>query len=339
MATEGAGEAAADTFVLDAECAAAVELARSAAIENASETAVGEASAVGEHLGVRAEGERLVTHAFAATLRGYVGWFWAVTLDRAPGFAPTVAEVVLLPGDVALLAPPWVPWSERVQPGDLSPGDVLPTAPDDPRLVPAYLLSDDPQVTEVAFELGVGRVRVLSRFGRLDAADRWTAGPGGPDTPMARQAPAPCGTCGFFLPLAGSLSAAIGVCANPVTETDGQVVTVDHGCGAHSEAVVEPNLEELGAVFDDDEIDVVERDDLDSELGEPAADLSEQAVIEIESPTVDTLHAADSGAVDADHEAPDEQLGQADIAQLDQPTAIESSVEQPAPSDAGQDSF
>ena len=112
---------------------------------------------------------------------------------------------------------------ERLQPGDLRPGDLLPTAPDDPRLVPLRR-SDDPAVEEVAFEFGLGRVRVLSLDGRLDAADRWYDGDGGPDTPMASRRPAHCGTCGFYLPLAGSLRAAFGVCGNEITVHDGRVV-------------------------------------------------------------------------------------------------------------------
>ncbi len=136
----------------------------------------------------------------------------------------TVDEVVLLPGADALLAPEWVPWDQRLQPGDLSPGDLLPSDPADPRLVPAYVLSDDPAVEAVAFELGLGRVRVLSRDARLDTAERWYLGDTGPDAPMARQAPSPCGTCGFYLPLAGSLQAGFGVCGNDITDTDGKVV-------------------------------------------------------------------------------------------------------------------
>jgi hypothetical protein len=77
---------------------------------------------------------------------------------------------------------------------------------------------------------------VLSREGRLDAADRWYAGGGGPEAPIARSAPASCGTCGFYLPLSGVLRLAFGVCANVVTPDDGRVVSADHGCGAHSEA-------------------------------------------------------------------------------------------------------
>lgn len=222
--------------VPDAALAAAVGLAHDAAVDVAG------ADAVGEHLGVRSESERVATHAFAAELAGYRGWYWAVTVARAPrSRTVTVSEVVLLPGADALLAPLWVPWEERIRPGDLTPGDVVPPpAEDDPRLVPGYVHSDDPAVEDVAFELGLGRERVMSRDGRLDAAHRWNGGEHGPRTAMARHAPAHCGTCGFYLPLAGSLRAAFGVCGNDITNTDGQVVSAAYGCGAHSQAQVEP---------------------------------------------------------------------------------------------------
>lgn len=131
----------------------------------------------------------------------------------------------------------------------------MPPEPGDPRLVPAYLYSDDPAVEEVAFELGLGRAQVMSRDGRLDAAERWYDGDAGPDSPMARQAPAPCGTCGFLLPLAGSLRAGFGVCANEITSTDGRVVSVEFGCGAHSQVRIDaPSVAEpVGDVYDDGE--------------------------------------------------------------------------------------
>jgi hypothetical protein len=240
------------TAAPDSTLAAAVDIARTAAV------AVGEDN-VGEHLGVRAEADRIVTHAFAATLPGYGGWYWAVTLARPPrSRAATVDEVVLLPGDGALLAPAWVPWEERVRPGDLSPGEVLPPPPpDDPRLVPGYVDSGDPAVEEVAYELGLGRERVMSREGRLAAAQRWHADDYGPRAAMARHAPAHCGTCGFYLPLAGSLRAGFGVCGNEVTDSDGHVVSVEYGCGAHSQVRVEaaPLVDGAELVYDDgDEI-------------------------------------------------------------------------------------
>ncbi len=233
----------------DAVLAGSVDLALAAAVE------VGGAH-VGEHLAVSADGERVVTHAFASLQPGYTGWYWAVTLARAPrAKAATIDEVVMLPGADALLAPDWVPWKLRLQPGDLGPGDLLPAEPDDERLVPAYLASDDEQVEQVAFALGLGRVRVMSREGRLDAAARWYSGDGGPDTPMARQAPARCGTCGYYLQLAGSLSAGFGVCGNEITSVDGQVVSAEFGCGAHSEvrSVQTPLVEVAELVYDDSE--------------------------------------------------------------------------------------
>jgi hypothetical protein len=234
---------------LDAVLAAAIETAREVALDAGGET-------VGEHVGVAPDAERVVTHEFAATVPGYQGWHWAVTLARAPrSKVVTVDDVVLLPGPEALLAPAWVPWNERLRPGDLSPGDLLPTEPDDPRLVPAYATTDDDQVDQVAYEIGLGRARVMSREGRLDAADRWF-GENGPTSPMAKSAPAHCGTCGFYLALAGSLQAAFGVCGNEMAGSDGRAVSAEYGCGAHSEAVVEvPSLAELvGAVYDDGEI-------------------------------------------------------------------------------------
>jgi hypothetical protein len=222
-----------------------------------------EAERVGEHLEATAEGERLVTHFFACDLPGYRGWRWAVTVARAPRSKQvTICETVLLPGPDALRTPGWVPWEERLQPGDLGVGDLLPTAPEDPRLAPGYLLSDDPAVEEVVWELGLGRARVLSREGRADTAQRWYDGEQGPTAAISTAAPraARCGTCGFYLPLAGALRPTFGACANVYAPDDGQVVSVDHGCGAHSEVLLEPPavaVEELPTIYDDSEVESV----------------------------------------------------------------------------------
>lgn len=217
---------------------------------------------VGDHLEAVPEGDRLVTHLFECLMPGYRGWRWAVVVTRVPrSRRVTVCETALLPGPDALLSPSWVPWSERLEPGDLGVGDLLPTPPDDERLVPGYLQSDDPAVEETVWELGLGRVRVMSRVGRSECAQRWYEGPHGPQAPISRAAPpqARCGTCGFYLPLAGALRNLFGVCGNVYAPDDGQVVSADHGCGAHSEVLTDiaSPVEELPTVYDDAEIEPV----------------------------------------------------------------------------------
>lgn len=219
----------------------AVDLARSAAVEEAAvEAGDDSAASVGEHLGAELEHDGALTHLFAAELRGYHGWRWAVTLAWVGDGEPvTVSEAVLLPGPQALVAPAWVPWDQRVQPGDLKPGDLLPPPADDPRLVPGYAASEDPAVEEVATEIGLGRERVLSVAGRDEAAQRWQDGERGPAADLARSAPGTCGTCGFLMSLAGSMRGVFGVCANEFSPADAQVVAVGYGCGAHSDVVVD----------------------------------------------------------------------------------------------------
>jgi hypothetical protein len=241
-------------------CAEAVEVALSAADE-----AFGP-DAVGEHLGVVAEGDRVVTHLFDCKEPAYRGWHWAVTLTRASRAKfVTLDETVLLPGADSVLAPEWVPWSERLRPGDMGPGDLLPTEAEDLRLEPGWLGDSEYPVGEplselldvdemealpapppeagsigaVAQEIGMGRPRVLSRYGLHAAADRWEE-KYGPKTAMAQAAPANCMTCGFLVPMAGSLRQAFGVCANEFSPAEGRVVSLDYGCGGHSEAAVMP---------------------------------------------------------------------------------------------------
>ena len=253
----------------DSALAKADEVARAAVLELA------DSSEVGEHLGAVADGERLVTHSFACTRPGYPGWRWSVTLTRAKrGKDLTVNEVVLLPGDDAIVAPAWLPYKERIQPGDLSPGDLLPVEDEDARLVPTYLVGDDAldtpldddataQVRRVSADLGLGRVRTLSREGVDMAAERWYAGPGGPEAPLAKSAPEPCTTCGFLMRINGSLSESFGVCANGNANDDGRVVSLDHGCGAHSEVKLArkqqplPMPEHVLDTLTDDEIEAL----------------------------------------------------------------------------------
>lgn len=221
----------------DAAVVGAVALARDALVADVG------ADQVGEHLGHQVEGDRVVTHLFACTNPGYRGWRWAVTVVRASRQKTiTVDELVLLPGEESILAPEWLPYRERLQPGDMSPGDLLPVEDDDPRLVPTYSFGDDPldaddkaQIRQVAKDLGLGRVRTLSPEGRDQAAERWWDGEAGPDSAIAKSAPEQCRSCGFLVRLAGPLSETFGVCANGDANDDGRVVAMEHGCGAHSE--------------------------------------------------------------------------------------------------------
>ncbi len=89
----------------------------------------------GPYIGSAMIAERLATHYFLCTSPGYRGWAWAVTVARVPrGKVATVCETNLVPGPDALLSPPWVPYADRLAPGDLGPGDVLPKVEDDPNL-------------------------------------------------------------------------------------------------------------------------------------------------------------------------------------------------------------
>lgn len=217
----------------------ALEIAKSAAISEA-----GKPEFVGDLFSISDESDELITYLFAAMQPGYRGWYWSVGVARVDNLTePTICEVVLLPGADSLLAPNWIPYQQRVQPGDLRIGDVIPTAADDERLVPGLMvLPEDEDFDRLdlneLYELGLGKARVLSVTGKDAASNRWHNGNHGPFAAIAKAAPAQCHSCGFFVPLAGSLRAAFGACANALSPQDGKVVAVDHGCGAHSQALI-----------------------------------------------------------------------------------------------------
>jgi Protein of unknown function (DUF3027) len=271
------------TAQLDEACAEAVDLARAAAEDLAGP------GQVGVHLGVEADGDRLATHRFACLDPAYAGWQWAVTVARASRVkSVTVSESLLLPGPDSLLAPDWVPWHDRVRPGDVGVGDLLPARDDDERLVPAAALEGDdglldwddpvawgpspgrqdgPEEPDAPAAAAVrdsdpapGRSRVLSAIGRDEAAIRWYSGEHGPRSPLAHAAPGPCLTCGFLVPLGGPLGRVFGVCANEYAPDDGRVVSLDHGCGAHSETVgAEGSYAGSAPVIDELGYDLVDR--------------------------------------------------------------------------------
>jgi hypothetical protein len=331
----------------DEACAQAVDLARGAAEEMAGPVGVG------EHLGVTADGDRVVTHRFSCLDPAYRGWCWAVTVARASRAKNvTIDETLLVPGPEAILAPDWVPWKERVLPGDLGVGDLLPAPPDDARLVPAASLEGDDGVSDwgettwampgtepedlvpvpsaeplaeglddeydvvapedldsaetaetvaaVVVTTGASptatsretsaeergsatetsatgadtagadagrqdvlgdrppRARVLSAIGRDDTALRWYTSEHGPKSPLANAAPGLCSGCGFLVRLGGPLGRVFGVCANEYAPDDGRVVSVDHGCGAHSEGVTAATADQPLPVIDELGYDLVD---------------------------------------------------------------------------------
>ena len=84
-------------------------LAKSALVENAG------VKNVGNFIGVTEIDKGLATFLFENNQKGYVGWRWSVTIFQDKKNQPaTVSEIALLPGDDSLVAPDWVPWSERL---------------------------------------------------------------------------------------------------------------------------------------------------------------------------------------------------------------------------------
>src|SRR5207302_11275893 len=120
-----------------------------------------------------------VTHFFECKELGYRGWRWAVTVARASrAKIVTLDEVVLLPGPDALLAPEWVPWSERLRPGDMGPGDLLPTDAEDLRLEPGYSGEDIPPPNSLVSE-------EMQQLAAVEDADVTAGAPAVQETPPA----------------------------------------------------------------------------------------------------------------------------------------------------------
>jgi hypothetical protein len=72
-------------------------------------------NAVGFFIESIEEDEGVVTYLFEGKLKGYVGWRWSVSVFQVDENSPaTISEVLLVPGPESLIAPDWVPWSERL---------------------------------------------------------------------------------------------------------------------------------------------------------------------------------------------------------------------------------
>lgn len=140
-----------------------------------------------------------------------------------------------------------VPTPSDVAAGEGSDSEVAATAQSD--------------VDDAVEEFDLSRRHVMSPLGRSQTAKRWYEGPRGPKSLSTKTAGGhTCATCGFFVPLKGELNLLFGVCANKWSPDDGRVVSLDHGCGEHSE-IEPPEPTHLWVqskpAFDDLHIDII----------------------------------------------------------------------------------
>ena len=74
---------------------------------------------VGSFISSKQEGPGLTSYLFESRMRGYKGWNWNVIIFQGKkSDAPTISEVLLEPGEAAIIAPDWVPWSDRTVPAE-----------------------------------------------------------------------------------------------------------------------------------------------------------------------------------------------------------------------------
>src|SRR5947208_1520734 len=88
---------------------------------------------------------------------------------QAVDLARRAADEMAGPG--AILAPQWVPWRERLRPGDLGAGDILPAPADDERLVPVAALEGDDAVEDLAVMVSQLAGLAESAVSAITAAD------------------------------------------------------------------------------------------------------------------------------------------------------------------------
>ncbi|BDR54917.1 hypothetical protein KIMH_10280 [Bombiscardovia apis] len=127
----------------------------------------------------------------------------------------------------------------------------------------AWIHTSQDDLESTVEEYALSRRHVLSPLGRAETAKRWYEGQHGPKSLSTRTADGKtCESCGFMIPLQGELGTMFAVCANRWSPDDGRVVSLDHGCGEHSE-IEPPQLSNLWVqskpAFDDLHIDVVQQ--------------------------------------------------------------------------------
>ena len=150
--------------------------------------------------------------------------------------------------------------AETTDAGDNAETDADGAAGSQGESVAASVTSEE-DIDEAVEEFDLSRRHVLTPLGRSQTAKRWYEGPRGPKSLSTKTSDGnPCSTCGFFIPLKGELNLLFGVCANKWSPDDGRVVSIDHGCGEHSE-IEPPEPSHLWVqskpAFDDLHIDII----------------------------------------------------------------------------------
>ncbi|MBW3091552.1 DUF3027 domain-containing protein [Bifidobacterium sp. 82T10] len=148
--------------------------------------------------------------------------------------------------------------AESVAAGDAATHDASAVAPED---AGEPSVTSEQDVDDAVREFNLSRRHVLTPLGRAQAAKRWYEGQHGPKSLSTKTADGNvCANCGFFIQLKGELNMLFGVCANKWSPDDGRVVSIDHGCGEHSE-IDPPEPTHLWVqskpAYDDFHIDVV----------------------------------------------------------------------------------
>lgn len=177
--------------------------------------------------------------------------------------------------------------------GDESSIEGTPDSPED-----AAPVASSEDLDDAVEEFMLSRRHVLSPLGRDQTAKRWYEGPHGPKALSTKTAAGNlCSTCGFFVPLKGDFDRMFGVCANKWSPDDGRVVSLDHGCGEHSE-IDPPEPSHLWVqskpAYDDVHIDVIAQSPREErgqiELLEEAseADIDDNTVEDDETETEDS---------------------------------------------------
>lgn len=129
---------------------------------------------------------------------------------------------------------------------------------------------------EAIQHLYLDRRRVMNAEAIAQTAQRWYSAQPGPKSLSTKIADGKaCASCGFMIPLAGSLGNLFGVCANQWSPDDGRVVALDHACGQHSD-IEPPEPSQLwiqsAPAYDDYHIEIIQQS--------PREELAEVELIE-----------------------------------------------------------